>query len=196
METAARAPVQPDGQLPVDHRQAVAGLEGPWTWISSGTRDARGPVDDPAQKRPASNSRTLLDPRRTAGSIETLTQARIGPDRLHRRRHHGRVLGMQQDAGPAHRLGNRGRAVRDHRHPGGHRLENRHTESLVLAHRDEDAGAGERRPEDACRTPFPSMITWSVTPSRSASALTTATYVSTGVSPISTSRASGSKVLA
>ena len=71
----------------------------------------------------------------------------VGLDRLHGGGHHGGVLGVQEHAGAAHGLGDGGGPEGHHRDAGGHGLEDGHPESLVLAHRHEDPGPGEGRPQ-------------------------------------------------
>ena len=50
------------------------------------------------------------------------------------------ILRRELDAGAAQRVGDGGGGVREHRHVGSHRLDQRHAEAFVLAHRDVDRG--------------------------------------------------------
>ena len=51
---------------------------------------------------------------------------------------YSRSFGRELDAGAAERVGHRGRRIGEHRHVGGHRLDQRHAEAFVLAQRDVD----------------------------------------------------------
>ena len=134
--------------MPVHHGQAVAGLERPLDLDLQGEVDPRRPIDDPLSSRPGVETPDLLDAHELALD-ETMPQPGVGLHGLHGGGHHGGVLGAQQHPGATHGLGDGRGAVGHHRDPGGHGLEDRHAETLVLAHRDEDPGAGERRPEQA-----------------------------------------------
>ena len=132
------------GEPAVHHRKAVARLERPLDLDLERRQVPDCPIDDSPEHPLGVEAPDVVDPRELA-----LEQP--SPDlgvRLHcmdGRRDDRRLLGPEQHAGTAHRLGDGSGTEGDHRHPRGHRLEDRDPESLVLTQRDEDAGAAERR---------------------------------------------------
>ena len=74
--------------------------------------------------------------------------ARSGPIVYEHAEHLGgefEILRREQQAGAAERLRHRAGGVGEHRHVGGHRLDQRHAEPLVLAQRDVDVGPAVER---------------------------------------------------
>ena len=137
-----RRTVQSECELPIEDREAVARLERPLHLdLEWHLRSAR-PFDDPFECATHVESFDVHDTVVLAFDepVSQIGVCEYGPDRG---RDDRRLLAPEEDACATEGFGYCRGPVRDDRHSGGHRLEDRDAETFVLAHRNEDAGTCE-----------------------------------------------------